>query len=264
MTDIQDLRSGLRQKTAYEPERSGGGLPFWLIAVAAVAAGFAGVMFAPRFFPSHSTGVVYVEAPRAPAAIAPVPAAADRYVGKGPDEVAKIADAVCASRAGSVLLAPINGEEQSPKAKAEFDRAKQMVANGKNVPDQNERLACQLTEAPARYCSRSLRQKITANAIDYFRGIENTNLSLRMYFKAQAAISLDSSRGRINTEALGLFTPDPRVIEGVEGLIRAGYLLKPQRDDIGTSVPRPIKERLDRGVGNNAHCPETPWWAFWR
>ena len=54
------------------------------------------------------------------------------------------------------------------------------------------------------------------------------------------------------------------MIEGVEGLIRAGYLVKAQRDDIGTSVPRPIKERLDRVVGNKANCPEAPWWAFWR
>jgi hypothetical protein len=263
MADIQDLRARARE-TAYEPQRSSGGLSFWLIAAAALAAGFAGVMFAPRFFSSHSTGVVYVEAPRGPAATAPMPAGADRYVGKSADEVARIADAVCTSHAGSVLLAPINGEEQSPKARAEFDRAKQTVANGKNVPDQNERLACQLTEAPARYCSRSLRQKIAAGVIDYVRGIENTNLSLRMYFTAQAAISLDQSRGRTNPDALGAFAPDPRVIEGVEGLIRAGYLLKPQRDDIGTSAPRAIKERLDRVVGNKAHCPEAPWWAFWR
>jgi len=263
MADLQDLRARARE-TAYEPERSSGGLPFWLIAAAAVVAGFAGVMFAPRFFSSHSTGVVYVEAPRAAVPAAPVVAGADRYAGKSPDEVAKVADALCASRAGSVLLAPINGEEQSPKAKAEFDRAKQLVANGKNVPDQNERLACQLTEAPARYCSRSLRQKITAGVIDYVRGIENTNMSLRMYFTAQSAISLDQSRGRVNPDGMGAFAPDPRVIEGVEGLIRAGYLMKPQRDDIGTSVPRPIKERLDRVVGNKAHCPEAPWWAFWR
>jgi hypothetical protein len=263
MADIQDLRARARE-AAYEPQRSGGGLPFWLIAAAAVAIGFAGVMFAPRFFSSHSTGVVYVEAPRAPAGAAPAAAAADRYAGKSPDEVARIADAVCASRAGSVLLAPINGEEQSPKAKAEFERAKQTVANGKNVPDQNERLACQLTEAPARYCSRSLRQKITAGIIDYVRGIENTNMSMRMYFTAQAAITLDTSRGKVNPDGIGAFAPDPRVIEGVEGLIRAGYLTKPQRDDIGTSAPRPIRERLDRVVGNKVHCPETPWWAFWR
>jgi len=263
MADIQDLRARARE-AAYEPERSSGGLPFWVIAAVAVAVGFAGVMFAPRFFSSHSTGVAYVEAPRAPSAVASAPAAGDRYADKNADEVAKIADAVCSPRAGSVLLAPINGDDQSPKAKADFDRAKQTVAGGKNVLDQNDRLACQLTEAPARYCSRSLRQKITAGVIDYVRGIENTNMSIRMYFQAQAVISLDNSRGRVNPDALGAFQPDPRVIEGVEGLIRAGYLLKPQRDDIGTSVPRPIKERLDRIVGNKVHCPETPWWAFWR
>jgi hypothetical protein len=263
MADINDLRARARE-AAYEPERSSGGLPFWLIAASAVAAGFAGVMFAPRFFSSHSTGVVYVEAPRAPAAAPAGAAAADRYAGKSPDEVARIADGICSARAGSLLLGPINGEDQSPKAKADLDRAKQTVAGGKNVPDRNDRLACELTEAPARYCSRSLRQKITAGVIDYVRGIENTNMSLRMYFQAQSVISLDQSRGRINPEALGAFAPDPRVIEGVEGLIRAGYLMKPQRDDIGTSAPRPIKERLDRVVGNKAHCPETPWWAFWR
>ena len=92
----------------------------------------------------------------------------------------------------------------------------------------------------------------------------NTLVPLRLYFKAQSAITLDSSRGRINAEALGAFMPDPHVVEGVEGLIRAGYLQKAQRDDIGSSVPRAIKERLDRVVGNKAHCPETPWWAFWR
>jgi hypothetical protein len=263
MTDIQDLRSQIREKADYEPERSSG-LPFWLMAAAAAAAAFAAVMFAPRFFSGHGTAVVYVEAPRKPAAVAPAPAGAERYTGKSPDEVARIADAICVQRAGSVLLASINGEEQSPKAKAEFDRAKQTVASGKNVADQNERLACQLTEAPARYCSRSLRQKVTASVIDYVRGIENTNMSLRMYYTAQSAISLDQSRGRVNPDGIGAFVPDPRVIDGVEGLIRAGYLVKAQRDDIGTSVPRPIKERLDRVVGNKIHCPETPWWAFWR
>jgi len=222
------------------------------------------VMFVPRYFSSHGTAVVYVEAPRAPVAAAPAPASAARYTGKTAEEMAKIADGVCAQRAGSVLLATINGEEQSPKARGEFDRAKQTVASGKNVADQNERLACQLTEAPARYCSRSLRQKITAGVIDYVRGIENTNMSLRMFFTAQSAISLDQSRGRINPDGIGAFAPDPRVIEGIEGLIRAGYLVKAQRDDIGTSVPRAIKERLDRVVGNKANCPETPWWAFWR
>jgi len=264
MTDLQDLRARIRDTHA-EPERNSG-LPFWLVATAAVGVGFAVVMFVPRFYGGQRTVLVTrtETGTPPPAAAGTAHPGAERYAGKSADEIARAADSFCAQRAGSVMLAPLKGEEQSPKAKAEFERAKQMVANGQNVPDQNERLACQLTEAPARYCSRSLQQKITAGVIDYVRGIENTNMSLRLYYKAQSAISLDSSRGRINPEALGAFTPDPRVIEGIEGLIRAGYLQKAQRDDIGTSVSRPVKERLDRVVGNKAHCPETPWWAFWR
>ena len=107
MADIQDLRARARE-AAYEPQRSSG-LPFWLIATAAVAVGFAAVMFGPRFFSSHGTAVVYVETPRMPASAAPA-VGAERYAGKSADEVAKIADATCAPRAGSILLAPINGE----------------------------------------------------------------------------------------------------------------------------------------------------------
>ena len=263
MTDIQDLRARVRE-TRYEPERKSA-LPFWLITAAAVGIGFAGVMFAPRFFGGQRTVLVThteTSAP-APAAAAPALPGAERYAGKSAEEVAKLADAFCAQRTGSNLLAPLSGAERSPKAKAEFDRAKQIFDSGGNAPDQNDQLACQLTEVPARYCSRSLRLKLTANVIDYFKGIETTNTSLRMMHKAQAIISLDRSRGNADGP-LGSFTADPKVIDGVEGLIRTGYLLKPQRDDIGTSVPRPIKERLDRVVGNKTHCPETPWWAFWR
>jgi hypothetical protein len=264
MTDLQDLRARARD-TSYAPEQKSG-VPFWLITAAAIALSFTVVLLAPRFYTKQGTTafVTHIE-PRATAQPPIAPASVtDRYSGKNADEIAKIADAYCASRVRSILLAPLNGEEQSPKAKAEFDRAKQTVANGGNVADHNERLACQLTEAPARYCSPALRQKITAGVIDYFKGIENTNASLRLYFKAQAVISLDASRGRTNTERLGLFSVDPHVIDGVEGLIRAGYLVKAQRDDIGTSVPRPIKERLGRVVSNNAHCPQPPWWAIWR
>lgn len=263
MTDIQDLRARVRE-TRYEPERKSR-LPFWLVTAAAVGIGFAVVMLVPRFYGGHRTVLVMhteTSAP-APAAAAPAPPGAERHTGKSLEEVAKLADAFCAPRAGSILLAPLSGAERSPKAKAEFDRAKQVFDSGGSAPDQNDQLACQLTEAPARYCSRSLKQKITANVIDYFKGIETTNTSLRMVHKAQAMISLDRSRGNADGP-LGSFTADPKVIEGVEGLIRAGYLLKPQRDDIGTSVPRPIKERLDRVVGNKTPCPETPWWAFWR
>src|SRR4051794_9091271 len=110
MADFRDLRARARD-TVYEPERSSG-LPFWLLAAGAGAAAFAAVMLAPRFFSNQGTAVVYVETPRAPIVAAPAPAGAERYVGKTPEEVAKIADAACAPRAGSVLLATLNGEEQ--------------------------------------------------------------------------------------------------------------------------------------------------------
>ena len=122
------------------------------------------------------------------------PPGAERYAGKSAEEIARIADAICAPRAGSILLAPLNGEEQSPKAKAEFDRAKQALRMAGTSAIRTNGSPVSLTEAPARYCSRSLRQKITADVIDYFRAIENTNLSLRMFSRRRRSISLDSSR----------------------------------------------------------------------
>jgi hypothetical protein len=58
--------------------------------------------------------------------------------------------------------------------------------------------------------------------------------------------------------------PDLRVVEAIEGLMRAGYLTKAHRDDIAVSVPRDYKERFARIAGNKAPCPEPPWWAVWR
>ena len=104
---------------------------------------------------------------------------------------------------------------------------------------QSERLHCLLTEAPARYCSATQRSKITAAIINHFKIVEHA-----------------ATVAKIEVE--------PRVLTAIEGLMRAGYLLKPQRDDIGSVTPRPIKERFARIVGNKAPCPEQPWWAVWR
>ena len=104
---------------------------------------------------------------------------------------------------------------------------------------QSERLHCMLTEEVARYCVPMQRSKITAAIIDHFRIVEHA---------AKVA--------KVEVE--------PRILVAIEGLIRAGYLGKPQRDDIGTSVPRDIKERFARVVGNKAPCPEQPWWQVWK
>ena len=107
------------------------------------------------------------------------------------------------------------------------------------IPFQSERLHCLLTEGTARYCTGTQRSKITAAIIDHFRIVEHA---------AKVA--------KVEVE--------PRILVAIEGLIRAGYLLKPQREDIGTSVPREIKERFARVVGNKPPCPETPWWQVWK
>jgi hypothetical protein len=59
-------------------------------------------------------------------------------------------------------------------------------------------------------------------------------------------------------------TPDPRVAEAIEGLMRAGYLNRGHREDIAANVPRDYKERFARIVGIQSPCPAPPWWAVWR
>ena len=108
-----------------------------------------------------------------------------------------------------------------------------------SLADQSEQLHCLLTEGRARYCSPIQRSRITAAIINHFRIVEHA-----------AAVST--------------IAVEPRVLAAIEGLIRTGYLLKPQRDDIGTVAPREIKERFSRIVGNKLPCPDPPWWAIWR
>ena len=108
-----------------------------------------------------------------------------------------------------------------------------------SIAFQSDWLHCQLTEGALRYCAPIQRSKITAAIINHFRIVEHA---------AKVA--------KIEVE--------PRILVAIEGLIRGGYLLKPQREDIASSVPREIKERFARVVGNKPPCPENPWWAVWR
>jgi len=96
-----------------------------------------------------------------------------------------------------------------------------------------------LTEGLPRYCSAIQRSKITAAIINHFRVVEHA-------------------------AAMGKIEVEPRVLTAIEGLIRTGYILKPQRDDIGTVAPREIRERFARVVGNKLPCPDPPWWAIWK
>ncbi|TMJ05605.1 MAG: hypothetical protein E6G97_02770 [Alphaproteobacteria bacterium] len=111
--------------------------------------------------------------------------------------------------------------------------------NRVSIADQSEQLHCLLTEGLPRYCSAIQRSKITAAIISHFRVVEHA-------------------------AAIGKAEVEPRVLASIEDLIRAGYILKPQRDDIGTVAPREIRERFARVVGNKLPCPDPPWWAIWK
>ena len=248
MTKFHDVRAQIRD-TGYQPAPSGAGLPFWIVTACAVAVGFTVVLFAPRFYTVQRTAALPTfkdmlgradsgsdgQGPAITRDAAPGNAA--RYVGKCPDEMARIADAVCLQRPASRAMSPSpNSAEQKPSSQAKTNQAMEAFASGGSVADENDRLHCQLTEAPARYCAPSQRQKITADVINYFRAIENMNASMQLALKIQQTVGPDRNRLSQDPEAaLGKFAVDPRVIEGVEGLIRAGYLLKPQREDIGAS-----------------------------
>jgi hypothetical protein len=108
-----------------------------------------------------------------------------------------------------------------------------------SIADQSEQLHCLLTEGLPRYCSAIQRSKITAAIINHFRVVEHA-------------------------AAIGKAELEPRVLTAIDGLIRAGYILKPQRDDIGTVATREVRERFARIVGNKLPCPGPPWWAIWK
>jgi len=221
----------MRESVPEADEGESGGFAFWIVAGLAVAVGFSVVLFAPRFYSVQRTAAlpVFQQEPNrvevapvvaGPAPEMPVLGHAERYSGRTVDEMGRIADGVCAQ----LLQA-----SQTPQAQAEVAM-----------------LTCRLTEAPARYCSRGQRQKITADIINYFRGIEQANATL--------------AANKVTTK----IEPDVKVIDGIEGLMRGGYLMKPQRDDIGANVSRPLREQFNRVVGNLVACVEKPWWQIWK
>jgi len=251
MTDIQGLRAQLRDTRPTTRSSSssggGGGIPFWAIAAGAAALGFAIVLFTPRFYTMQRTAAlpdVQTQRPPEPAESAPPHAAAPqaavaqapeapapRYAGKAPEEVVRTVEVVCDERA-RVLRGASSGTS-GPKAA-------------------DEKLHCFLTEAPARFCAPNLKRKATADVINYFKGIEYTN---------KAIVVAARLKGTAADGMLGAATIDPRVVEAVEGLMRAGYLTKAHRDEIAANVPTDIKDRLARVIGSTPTCPKPPWWA---
>ena len=245
MTDVHDLRAQMREGRGSRPVAVQGGgfrIPFGLVAGAAVAVGFLLVVFTPKIYSVQRTAALpaFKEArqePAASAAAAPtatVPAVApvtSAYAGKSADEVGKIADAVCEQL---LVNAPQRGQA-AVEAK----------------------LQCFLSQGTARFCNGTQARKATADIINYFKGIEYTN-------KAMAMAASMPFRSNDHVQPSTPLTPDPRVADAIEGLMRAGYLNRGHREDIAANVPRAYKERFARVVGIKPPCPAPPWWAIWK
>jgi hypothetical protein len=254
MADIQDVRAQMREMR-HQPttSESGGNLTFYLVAGFAVAVGFGIVLFMPKIFSiqrtaslpvfhetiSRQAAVAVKSTVAAPAAAQPDPSG---YAGKSADEVATIADAVCARGAP----ARPNGATAQQNASFSAD----------TMPHESERLRCFLSEGPARFCAAGQSRKATADVINYFKGIEYANAKLTGTPARVFGVELAPP----DTE----LAPDPRVIEVVEGLMKAGYLSRAEREEIGASVPPDVKHRFAVVIANASPCPKPPWWAVWK
>ena len=246
MTDTHDMRARLRDTRGHESVASGGfKIPFGLLAGVAVVAGFLLVFFMPKIYsvqrtaalPAFKEARLRAEEPVPAAVVAAPPMAAVKpdYAGKGADEAARIADAVCAQRAAA---APQHGQA-AVEAK----------------------LHCFLSEGTARFCSGSQARKATADIINYFKGIEYTNAALVVAAKMPFRAPLNEAAAQAPT----MLTPDAHVVEAAESLMHAGYLHKGYREDIAANVPRAYKDRFTRIVGIKSPCPAPPWWtALWK
>jgi hypothetical protein len=258
MADIQDIRAQLRE-IRHQPAASisSGNLTFYLVAGIAVAVGFGIVLFMPKIFSVQRTASLPVfhqtvsrEAAgpaqntiAAPAAVQP--ADPSGYAGKSADEIATIADAVCAQ-------ARPTGAPARQNASFSAD----------TIPHENEKLHCFLSEGPARFCAASQSRKATADVINYFKGIEYANTA------ATIAAKLTGSPARVpgveSAPPGAKLAPDPRVIVAVEGLMKTGYLSRAQREEIGANVPPDVKHRFALVIANASPCPKPPWWAVWK
>ena len=206
MTDIHDLRAQMREGRGARPVVVHGGgfkLPFGLLAGAAVIAASCRAVHAEDLFGAAHRRLAGVQggaaggsAGRGRAGAAAGCGAAggpkSDYAGKGADEAGRIADAVCEQR--------LNAAPQRGQAAVEA------------------KLHCFLSEGTARFCTGGQARKATADIINYFKGIEYTNTAMAVAAKMPGPFRSPSVDTNQPPTPL---TPDPRVAEAIEGLMRA-------------------------------------------
>ncbi len=275
-TDMHDIRAQLREAREQRLPSQGEGknVKFWVVAVCAVVVGFAVVLLTPRIYSVQRTAALptfqetrdRIEAETrgemAPAVARPEDPA--RYTGKTADEMGKIADDVCFQRAHAAQPHASKTPRLSNKDSSEF-------ASVDGMKHFDALMQCLVTEAPARYCSVRQRQMIAAEVASYFRGVDQANATIKNVVAEMkvdprfAAVSAELGHTPAMQQLASLkFTHDPKVLTGIEGLIRAGYLTAVERGSIGALAPAPIRDRFARIVANVSPCPKPPWWAIWK
>ena len=272
MTDLQDMRARMRETRAASPVASSSGegfrIPFGLVAVAAVAIGFAIVTVTPKFYsvqrtatlPAFHEGIQPRSEQKTPRRCPHrQPAAPTRYAGKSAEEVSAGSPirSVCARRARMHARMAPSSTAIAPEREA------RSYADGAKIAAENVRLSCFLAEGTARFCIPAHRRKATADIVNYFKGLDYANASVGVMRNAIAR-PMGPPSGPAAPAANVRLGPDPQVVEEIEGLLRAGYIAQGNRDDILTNVPRPYKERFAGIVGNRVPCPEKPWWQVWK
>src|SRR5581483_8723525 len=118
MSDMHDLRARVRETRAAPAVSSGEGsrIPFGVVAVAAVAIGFAVVTVTPKLYSVQRTATLPAfkeakarsegEEPAAPSTVVDTKPIQADYAGKSPEEAASPAAAVCAQRVAAAKAQP--------------------------------------------------------------------------------------------------------------------------------------------------------------
>lgn len=276
MADLQDIRAALRESRHQPAPAEGGrsGVTFWVVAVCAVFVGFSVVLFTPRLYSVQRTAAlptfqetrdrIEAESRGELPSMAALSASPERYAGKSADEMGRIADEVCFHRAHATQPHWSKSPRLSNRDASDF-------ADVDSMKHFDALMECMTTEAPARFCAPRQRQMIAAEIASYFRGIDQANATIRKVvaeMKADpryAAVSAEVAHTPAMQQLTSLkFTQDPKVLAGVEGLIRAGYLTSAERGSIGALAPPAIRDKLARIVANVSPCPKPPWWAMWK
>ena len=246
MTDLHDIRARLRDDARRGPssDESGGRKYTLVFATCGLVIGFALFIFVPRFFQTRETAIIRdVSVTRPATETGARPPDAGRYAGRSPDEIAVLADEVCAQQG------PARATGKPPRL---ADTGADFL-NADGMKRINEQMHCLLTEGPMRFCSAAQQRMVVGELTLYFHGVDQAN---RQFGALRGAAARTGVRQEI--------TPDLGVLAALEGRLRDGQLTSANRDMISGEAPRWVRDRLVKIEPKQSLCPVKPWWQIWK